>query len=82
MRLEIIKKLFKRDIAAAAEELQQLQDLCRQQVTELRGFVRSMRPVDEGASLGSSLSRMVEQFQRETGIIATFSADADVRSKV
>ncbi len=73
MRLEVIKKLLTRDVAAASEELSQLQELCRTQVTELRGFVRSMRPVDEGASLGSSLSRMVEQFQRDTGITATFS---------
>jgi signal transduction histidine kinase len=51
-----------------------LQDLCRTQVGELRGFVRSMRPADEGVSLSSSLSRMVEQFQRETGISATFLA--------
>jgi signal transduction histidine kinase len=74
MRLEIIKKLLTRDVEAAKEELRQLQDLCRTQVSELRGFVRSMRPTDEGVSLSASLSRMVEQFQRETGISATFSA--------
>jgi signal transduction histidine kinase len=32
-----------------------------------------MRPADEGVSLPASLSRMLDQFQRETGIIATFS---------
>jgi len=74
IRLEVIKKLLGRDVQAAMVELKQLQDLCRDQVTELRGFVRSMRPVDEGASLGSSLSRMVEQFQRDTGITASFSS--------
>jgi signal transduction histidine kinase len=74
MRLEIIKKLLARDVEAASEELHQLQDLCRSQVGELRGFVRSMRPTDEGVSLSASLSRMVEQFQRETGISSTFSA--------
>lgn len=73
MRLEVVKKLLARDIEQATQELKQLQDLCKTQVTELRSFVRSMRPVDEGASLGSSLSRMVEQFQRDTGIAATFS---------
>ena len=75
MRLEIIKKLLARDVDAASGELRQLQDLCRSQVGELRGFVRSMRPTDEGVSLSASLSRMVEQFQRETGISATFSSD-------
>jgi signal transduction histidine kinase len=73
MRLEVVKKLLARDIEAAADELRQLQELCRSQVGELRSFVRSMRPADEGVSLPASLSRMLDQFQRETGIIATFS---------
>jgi len=72
MRLEIIKKLLARDVDAAAEELKQLQELCRAQVGDLRSFVRSMRPAEDGASLPVSLSRMVEQFQRDTGISATF----------
>jgi signal transduction histidine kinase len=74
MRLEIIKKLLARDVEAAGEELRQLQDLGKTQVGELRGFVRSMRPAEEGVSLSASLSRMVEQFNRETGISSTFSA--------
>ena len=74
MRLEIVKKLLARDIEAAADELRQLQDLCRTQVSELRSFVRSMRPAEEGMSLAASLNRMVDQFQRETGISATFSS--------
>jgi signal transduction histidine kinase len=74
MRLEIVRKLLGRDVEAAAEELRQLQQLCRSQVSELRSFVRSMRPVDDGSSLPASLSRMVEQFQRDTGISATFSS--------
>jgi len=75
MRLEIIRKLLARDVEAAAEELNQLRELCRTQVSDLRSFVRSMRPVDEGISLSASLSRMVEQFQRDTGITATFSSE-------
>jgi signal transduction histidine kinase len=73
MRLEILKKLLERDPAVAADELRQLQELCRSQVAELRAFVRSMRPADvEGASLGASISRMVEQFQKDSGISASF----------
>jgi signal transduction histidine kinase len=73
MRLEIVKKLLERDPAVAADELRQLQELCRSQVAELRAFVRSMRPADvEGASLGASVSRMVEQFQKDSGISASF----------
>ena len=74
MRLEIVRKLLARDIEAATSELRQLQELCRDQVTELRSFVRSMRPVEDGVSLSASLSRMTEQFQRDTGIAATFTS--------
>jgi signal transduction histidine kinase len=74
MRLEIVRKLLGRDVEAAAAELSQLQELCRGQVGELRSFVRSMRPADEGVSLPASLSRMLDQFQRDTGISTTFAA--------
>lgn len=77
MRLEIVRKLLTRDIEAAANELRQLQDLCRTQVADLRSFVRSMRPADAGMSLTASLGRMAEAFQRDTGITAEFSA-ADI----
>jgi hypothetical protein len=43
MRLEIISKLMKRD-AKRPRRVRQLQDLCRGQVTDLRSFVRSIRP--------------------------------------
>ena len=78
MRLEIIRKLLGRDVAAAREELAQLQDLCKTQVSDLRSFVRSMRPPDEGVSLPASLSRMVDQFQRDTGIQASFASQNDI----
>src|SRR5271163_2705032 len=72
MRLEIIRKLLLRDQTAATEELTLLQDLCRTQVNELRTFVRSMRPVDIEGSLNATLRRVVEQFQKDSGIPATF----------
>lgn len=74
MRLEIVKKLLKRDLAKATQELLQLQDLCKGQVSELRSFVRSMRPPEDGMSLSASIRRMVEQFQKDTGIASTFLA--------
>jgi signal transduction histidine kinase len=74
MRLEVIKKLMSRDAAKALDELRQLQELCKDQVTDLRSFVRSMRPADEGISLSTSLNRMVESFQRDAGISASFSS--------
>ena len=72
MRLELIRKLMARGGDAAEEELIQLQDLCRTQVLELRTFVRSMRPVDMEGSLSVSFRRMIEQFQRDSGIPASF----------
>ncbi len=73
MRLEILRKMLARNPQIAAEELVQLQELCRSQVNELRTFVRSMRPAEvDGASLGASISRMVEQFQKDTGISTSF----------
>jgi signal transduction histidine kinase len=75
MRLEILRKILERDADQAAEELRQLQELAKKQVGELRAFVRSMRPAEvEGSSLGASLSRMVEQFSKDTGIASTFLA--------
>jgi signal transduction histidine kinase len=32
-----------------------------------------MRPADEGVSLSASLSRMLDQFQRDTGVSTTFT---------
>jgi signal transduction histidine kinase len=72
MRLEIIRKLLLRDKAAGTEELEQLQELCKTQVNELRTFVRSMRPVDVEGSLTATLRRVVEQFQKDSGIPTTF----------
>jgi signal transduction histidine kinase len=73
MRLEIIRKLMLRDVDAAARELHQLQELCQGQLADLRRFVRSMRPADEGMGLAASLSRMADLFQRDTGIATTFT---------
>lgn len=73
MRLEIIRKQMERNPAAALEELRSLQELCKSQVTDLRAFVRSMRPVDDGMSLAASLARMAESLQRDTGIETTFT---------
>ena len=80
MRLEVIRKLLARDIEAGARELHQLQELCQSQVADLRSFVRSMRPADEGMGLAASLSRMAELFQRDTGIATTFSGERRARS--
>jgi signal transduction histidine kinase len=73
MRLEILRKIIERDPKAGLEDLRQLQHLSKTQVTEIRTFVRSMRPLGlEGATLTASLRRIAEDFQKETGIPVTF----------
>jgi signal transduction histidine kinase len=75
MRLEIVRKLLARgDSEAAAEELSQLQELGRAQVADLRRFARSMRPLDDGLPWRESLQHMIDAFQRDTRIQASFSA--------
>lgn len=73
LRLEIVKKLLERDPDSAMDELLQLRELSKAQVAEVRAFVRSMRPVEvDGVSLTAAISRLVDNFQKDTGISATF----------
>jgi two-component system, NarL family, sensor histidine kinase DegS len=69
MRLEIIRKLMKKDSEAAMNELAQLQDLGKSQVTELRAFIRNMQPVEvDEAGLAASIREVANTFQRDNGI--------------
>jgi signal transduction histidine kinase len=74
MRLEIFRKILERDRDAGLEELQQLQELSKSQVREMRSYVRNMRPLDvDGASITAATRRLADEFQKETGIPVTFS---------
>jgi signal transduction histidine kinase len=78
MRLAILRKMLERDKDAAMQELTQLQELGSKQTTEIRTFVRSMRPVDvEGAGLASVLRSLSGAFQKDSGIVTAFQAEAD-----
>jgi signal transduction histidine kinase len=73
MRLEILRKLFDRDVEAGMQDLKQLQSLAQSQVRDLRAFVHSMRPVDvDGANLIDTARRTAEAFQKESGLPVTF----------
>jgi len=75
MRLEIVRKMLARNFEAGMNELAELREVCTQQVTEVRTFVRSMRPVEvDGAGLASALRSTVGFFQKDAGITATFKA--------
>lgn len=76
MRLEIVRKMMERNVEAGMEELRQLREICDRQVTEVRTFVRSMRPVElDGAGLAAVLRSTVGFFQKDSGIPTTFRAD-------
>ena len=75
IRLELIRRMLEKNYDSGVAELRNLQELCKGQVADLRSFVRSMRPPDEGMSLAASLSRMAESLQRDTGINATFTGE-------
>lgn len=68
MRLEVIKKLLARDQKMALDDLGQLQDICRKQITDMRAFVRSMRSSSDGASPATSIRQIAEDFTKTSGI--------------
>ena len=73
MRLEIIRRLIHRNPDAATEELTSLQQFSRKLVSEMRTFVRRMRPIEaDSSSLMAATRRVVDAFQKESGIAITF----------
>lgn len=73
MRLEILRKLLNRDLNSGKQELEQLIEMAKGQVREMRSFVREMRPLDvDGASLTAATRKVVDEFQKESGIPVTF----------
>lgn len=73
MRLEVIKKLLKRDQQAAVDDLTQLQDICRKQITDMRSFVRSMRMSADGATPVTNIRQIAEDFQKTSGIVLSWN---------
>jgi signal transduction histidine kinase len=81
VRLDILGTLLKRDFNQGMDDLKELQQLSRSQVAEIRSFLRSMRPPEvDGSDLVTSVRRVVEYFQKDTGITARFvSSETEVR---
>lgn len=90
MRLEIIRKLMGRDAESALRELEQLQELGKSQVVELRSFIRNMQPIEvDQAGLQASIREIIHTFQRDSGIQVNLAAndivepgDPDVATEV
>jgi len=75
MRLEILRKMLERNFEAGMQELRELQQICARQVTEVRSFIRGMRPVEvDGAGLAAALRSTAGFFQKDSGIPTTFRA--------
>ena len=81
MRLEIIRRMIHRDPEVAETELESLQQFSRKLVAEMRTFVHRMRHVEtDGSSLMVSARRLVDGFQKESGVAVTFvnGQEADI----
>ncbi len=74
MRLEVVRRQFQRDAEKGMAELVNLQEFCRAQVGELRAYIRGMRPIEVDAGLNASVRRLIESFQKDTGISTSFLA--------
>ncbi len=73
MRIEIIRRLLERGSPDSATELDSLHELSRKLVSEMRTFVHRMRPLEaEDASLMASARRLVDGFEKESGVSVTF----------
>ena len=73
MRLEIIRRMIHRDPEVAETELESLQQFSRKLVAEMRTFVHRMRQVEtDGSSLMAAARRLVDGFQKESGVPVTF----------
>ena len=75
IRLEFLRKVLARDLEAGLEEVRQMQELAKSQVSEMRALLRGTRPlVIPGDSLAASLRQVVSDFQKDSRITATFQS--------
>lgn len=76
MRLQIIRKLRERSPELAEQEFESLYDISHKMVSEMRTFVHRMRPIEsEDSSLSASARRLVEGFQKESGVAVTIMGE-------
>ncbi|HSW50872.1 MAG TPA: sensor histidine kinase, partial [Bryobacteraceae bacterium] len=75
LRLEVLRKILEKNPQAAGQELRVLQELAKSQTSEMRAFLRGIRREEMGrAGLIASLRREVDDFQKHTGVTATFQS--------
>jgi signal transduction histidine kinase len=62
--------------ASARSDIELIEQMAREALTEARGLVASLAPVDPSTGLGEALRRLASGFERETGVRVTVDADA------
>ncbi|MFC9560806.1 sensor histidine kinase [Agromyces sp. NPDC056965] len=62
--------------ASARSDVELMEQMAREALTEARGLVASLASVEPGAGLGDALARLGASFERETGVVVTVSANA------
>ena len=63
-------------VASARGDIELIEQMARDALTEARGLVASLAPVSADGGLGDALRRLAASFERETGVQVTVSADA------
>jgi signal transduction histidine kinase len=62
--------------ASARGDVELMEQMAREALTEARGLVASLAPVDSSGGLGEALRRLATGFERETGVRMSVEADA------
>jgi signal transduction histidine kinase len=62
--------------ASARGDVELIEQMAREALTEARGLVASLAPVDPGAGLAEAMRRLASAFERETGVRVTATTDA------
>lgn len=71
MRLEFLRQVMERSPQRAKEELLQTQDLLKNQVSDLRTWLRGMRPIQMEGNFSTAVRRLVDEFKKDSGIAAS-----------
>lgn len=62
--------------ASVRSDIELMEQMAREALTEARGLVASLTPVGTDAGLAEALRRLATSFERETGVAVSVSADA------
>lgn len=68
MRLEFLKKIMERKPETAPQELHEIQELLKGQVTDMRTWLRGMRPIQMEGNFPAAVRRLVDEFKKDSGI--------------